>query len=67
MAKGELPKISAKTTIKSYERTDDGLIPKFTKLRFKSKTQGVLDRFVDDKEEVRITIEGTQEHLPGME
>lgn len=66
MAESKLPKITVQTTITSYERTGDGLKPKFSKLKFKSKTQGILDRFVDDKEPVKVTIEATQERLPGM-
>jgi len=67
MAKNNLPKIAATTTIRSYERTDEGLNVKFRNLKFSSGIQDTLDQFVVTKEQVKVTIEATQERLPGIE
>jgi hypothetical protein len=51
------PKVMARTKLVSYGRTDKGLTPKFDKLVFPFSVSSKLNNFIDDKEELVLTIQ----------
>ena len=57
------PQIAAKAKIKGYERTADGLKIKFDKLQFSLVQQEKLNEFIDNEDEVMVTIAALQGRL----
>ena len=57
------PQIAAKAKVKSYERTVDGLKIKFDKLQFSLVQQEKLNEFIDNEDEVMVTIAALQGRL----
>ena len=65
MAKNK--KIASTTTIKEVTGKSNGVQVKFGRFDFTSGQAEKLMDLAKEKEEVKVTIEQTQEKLPGME
>ena len=64
MSKETYPKITAKTKIKSYEFLKDGIKIKFDGLTLPQSCKDTLENFIENEEEVRVTIQQIQGRLP---
>ena len=56
-------KITAKTKIKSYEFLKDGLKIKFDGLTFPQGDKDVLEEFIENEDEIKITIQQIQARM----
>ncbi len=64
MAKtGTFPKITAKTKIKSYEYLKDGIKIKFDGLTFPVGDKETLESFIENEDEIQITIQQIQARI----